>query len=624
MDAGSPHGEPSYERDSRSYEFERFFAVRRHQPTLAFSPDGRYVYVSTDISGQFNLWRVPVEGGWPDQLTLFEDRTVRAVASHPRSQRVVFLADRDGNEFWQLWELGAGGGWPRLLTPREDVRYEMAPGAFSPDGRRIAYAGNERTPAEVDVIVRELPDGAPRVAMATGHYLVPICWAPDGRRLGVVAFHANTDQDVYVLDTSDGSWVHVTPHPDEAVHVPVGWLPDGSGLLVVSNRDREFAGLAVVRPDRPGRLEWLVAADWDVEAVELAPGGHLAAVSLNEGGISRLSLVELPSGRELARPGLPQGVLQALRFSPDGSWLAVLLATPRRAAELYTLRLPDGRLTRLTSSMLGGIPEEDLVEPERVWYPTFDGRRIEAWLYRPAGASPGSPAPVALSIHGGPEAQERPTYNPLYQYLLHRGIGVMAPNIRGSTGYGVTFQRLIHRDWGGGELKDIEAAARFLQGLPWVDGSRLAVFGASFGGFATLSAVTRLPQYWAAAVDIVGPSNLVTFARSVPPTWRRFMKRWVGDPDEDRELLLARSPITYVDQVRAPLLVIQGKNDPRVVKAESDQMVERLRALGRPVEYVVFEDEGHGFTRRANVQRAYRLAAAFLERHLLGSRPGRG
>lgn len=608
---------PRFEEEAKRYEFEQFFAVRRHQPTLAFSPEGRYVYFSTDISGQFNLWRVPAEGGWPDQLTVFEDRTVRAVVAHPKSEWLVFLADRNGTEFWQIFALGAGGGWPKLLTPREDVRYEIGTGSFSPDGRRFAYAGNERTPTEVDVMVRELPGGEPRVALATGEYLHVGEWSPDGRRLSVAALRSNTDQDIYVVDLQTGSYVNVTPHEGEAIHLPGPWLPDGSAFLVVTNRGREFSGLALARPDKPGQLTWIHTPGWDVEQVELSPDGRTAAVAVNEGGISRLRLIEVPSGRVRSQLPVPEGVVGAMLFSPDGRHLALLLATARRATELYTLHLPDGRLVRITSSMLGGIAEEELVTPELVEYPTFDGRRIPAWLFRPPGASAASPVPAALSIHGGPEWQERPTYHPLYQYLLHRGIAVMAPNIRGSTGYGISYQRLIHRDWGGGELKDIEAAARYLQSLPWVDSSRLAIFGGSFGGFATLSAVTRLPQYWAAAVDIVGPSNLVTFAKSVPPTWRRFMKQWVGDPEEDREFLLQRSPITYVDQVRAPLLVIQGQNDPRVVKAESDQMVEHLRQLGRPVEYVVFEDEGHGFTRRANLQKAFRLTAEFLERHLL-------
>ena len=225
--------------------------------------------------------------------------------------------------------------------------------------------------------------------------------------------------------------------------------------------------------------------------------------------------------------------------------------------------------------------------------------------------------PVVLSIHGGPEAQERPMYMALYQYLLSRGIAVLATNIRGSTGYGKSYQLLIHRDWGGGDLEDWDHAAKWLLEQDWVDADRIGVYGGSYGGFAVLSCVTRLPDYWAAAVDIVGPSNLVTFAKAVPPTWKRFMEKWVGNPETEAEFLMERSPITYVENVKAPLLVIQGAKDPRVVKPESDQMVDRLRELGRTVEYEVFEDEGHGFTRRSNEVHGFRLAADWLERHLV-------
>jgi dipeptidyl aminopeptidase/acylaminoacyl peptidase len=267
--------------------------------------------------------------------------------------------------------------------------------------------------------------------------------------------------------------------------------------------------------------------------------------------------------------------------------------------------------------MLGGIDPADLVEPELVEFPTFDGRKIPAWLYRPKNGS--GPYPVVLSIHGGPEAQERPTYayNGLYQYLLNHGFGVLAPNIRGSTGYGISYQKLIHRDFGGAELKDIEGAAKYLRSLDWVDQNRIAVFGGSFGGFATLSAVSRLPEYWALGIDLVGPSNLITFVKNVPPFWKPLMKAWVGDPDEDRDMLIERSPITYVDNIRVPMLVIQGAKDPRVVKGESDQMVERLRERGQDVRYYVDEEEGHGATRRANQLKWWKMVVDYLEEYLL-------
>jgi dipeptidyl aminopeptidase/acylaminoacyl peptidase len=282
---------------------------------------------------------------------------------------------------------------------------------------------------------------------------------------------------------------------------------------------------------------------------------------------------------------------------------------------VFIVDLEKHETRQITNGMLGGIPEASLIEPELIRYPTFDGREIPAWLYRPKGDGP---FPVLLSIHGGPEAQERPTYayTGLYQYLLSRGIGVLAPNVRGSTGYGITYQKLIHRDWGGDELKDFEHAVKYLHSQPWVKRDRIGVYGGSFGGFATLSCVSRLPDYWAAAVDLVGPSNLVTFAKAVPPTWRATMKTWVGDPETEQEFLMSRSPVTYVDQIKAPLFVIQGANDPRVVKPESDQIVARLRERGVDVRYDVYEDEGHGFTKRSNSIKAMGDIARFLEDHL--------
>lgn len=228
---------------------------------------------------------------------------------------------------------------------------------------------------------------------------------------------------------------------------------------------------------------------------------------------------------------------------------------------------------------------------------------------------------MVLSIHGEPEAQERPeyAYTGLYQYLLSRGIGVLAPNIRGSTGYGISYQKRIHRDWGGAELEDIRHAAEYLRTLAWVDASRLAIFGGSFGGFATLSALARLPEYWAAGVDLVGPSNLVTFLESVPPCWRPTMRNWLGDAEADRDFLLERSPITYVERIRAPLLVIQGANDPRVVQAESDQLVEGLRQRGLDVTYYVDERGGYGPASREDGKRWMRMIAEYLEAKLLAA-----
>jgi dipeptidyl aminopeptidase/acylaminoacyl peptidase len=598
--------------------FEQFFAVRRFQPTLAFTPDGNAILFSTDTSGQFNLWRSPAERGPLAQLTAFEENALRSVTVTPDGREIVFSADRHGDEFHQLYRLPAAGGWPEPITDEPNVQHYVFQEGWSPDGTRLAYSANARTPTDMEVWVRDWATGETRPVFGEGRYALAASWSPDGTRLLAADVRWNTDTSLFLVDPETGSADELTPHDEETRFLPGPWARDGSGFYLLTDEGREHLGLAFFRLAER-RYEWLQTPAADVEAVAGSADGRVLVWLVNDRGWARLHARDLETGEDLPTPQLPDGcpdlVQPTLAVSRDGRRAAILWSQPRRAGELYVVDLRTGAADRLTDSMLGGLREEDLVAPEEIRYASFDGREIPAWLYRPDGDGP---RPFVLAIHGGPQSQERPLWRPLYQYLLSRGIGVLATNIRGSTGYGKTYQKLIHRDWGGGDLRDWEHAAEWLRAQEWVDGERLGVYGGSYGGFATLTCVTRLPDYWAAAVDIVGPSNLVTFAKAVPPTWRRFMTEWVGDPETEPDFLLERSPITYVDRARAPLLVMQGAKDPRVVKGESDQMVERLRSLGREVEYVVFDDEGHGFTKRANQIRANRLAAEWLERHLLG------
>jgi dipeptidyl aminopeptidase/acylaminoacyl peptidase len=377
----------------------------------------------------------------------------------------------------------------------------------------------------------------------------------------------------------------------------------------------EFMSLAHYSLDAE-RISHVQRPDWDVEEVAASADGRTLAWVVNVDGVSPLHATR--DGDPVPLPDLPPGVISPLALSADGRLAAFLFNTATRPTEVAVVDLRTGELRLLTDSRPAGLTGVEPVTPELVRYPTHDGRTIPAWLFRPAGT--GSRFPVVLSIHGGPEAQERPAYaySGLYQYLLSRGIGVLAPNVRGSTGYGKSYQRLIHRDFGGAELGDFEHTVTFLRSLDWVRPDRIGVFGGSFGGFATLSCVSRLPSLWAAGVSIVGPSNLVTFARSVPPTWRPLMARWVGDPETEADFLLERSPITYADDIVAPLFIIQGAKDPRVVQAESDQIVAKLRERGVDVRYDVYPDEGHGFTSKDNELRAWSSVAEFLCTRLAG------
>jgi dipeptidyl aminopeptidase/acylaminoacyl peptidase len=600
--------------------FEQFMAYRRFSAGLAFSHDGEQLLFISNMSGQFNLWRVPVEGGWPDQLTAFTDDTVRIIGVSPRDGTIALCADHDGDEFHQIYLLDPDGGWPEKITDAPEVQHYVSTESFSPDGTQLAYAANARTPTDMEVWIRDLDSGEVRSVFGEDKYSFPGAWSPDGTKLLAIDFRHNSDSSIHLVDLETGETPELTPHDEDAHFIPGPWAADGSGFYLVSDAGREFRGIAFYDLSAR-RYEWIESPDADVEDIAASHDGRVLAWLVNEDGWDRLRLRDLESGRDLPDPDMPPGARPHLTgfqppaaVSPDGSHAAVILSGPRRPPDAWIVETESGRARRVTESRIGAPPEDDLVEAELVSYPTFDGRDIPAWLYRPADAD--GALPVVVSIHGGPEAQERPLYQPLYQYLLSRGIAVLATNIRGSTGYGKSYQRLIQRDWGGGDLKDWDHAVKWLHEQDWVDPDRIGVWGGSYGGFAVLSCVTRLPDHWAAGVDIFGPSNLITFAKAVPPTWRRMMKRFVGDPEEDADLLRERSPLTYIENEKAPLLVIQGAKDPRVVKPESDQLVEKLRSLGRTVEYVVFDDEGHGFTKRQNELKAYRLSAEWLEQHL--------
>ena len=584
---------------------EQFMAYRRFSAGLAFAPDGEHVYFVNNLSGQFNLWRVAVAGGWPDQLTAFTDDTVRLIGVSPRDGTVVFCADHDGDEFHQIYLLDPDRGWAEKITDAPDVQHYVGGDAFSPDGTKLAFAANSREPMDMEVWIRDLDSGDVRNVFGEGKYSFPGAWSPDGTKLVALDFRNNSDSTIHLIDLETGDAPEVTPHDEDGMHLPGPWAADGSGFYFLSDAGREFRGLAFYDV-QAGGWDWVETPEADIEEVGISRDGHVLAWLVNEDGWDVLKLRDLETGRQLPEPDLPRGARPHLTgFQPpvavsaDGARVAVILSGPRRPGEVWVVETETGESRAVTESRIGGLREEDLAEVELISYPT-------------------GKVPVVLAIHGGPEAQERPLYNPLYQYLLSRGIGVLATNIRGSTGYGKSYQRLIQRDWGGGDLKDWDHAVKWLHEQDWVDPDRIGVWGGSYGGFAVLTCVSRLPEYCAAAVDIFGPSNLITFAKAVPPTWKRMMKRFVGDPDEDAEMLRERSPLTYIEEVKTPLLVIQGAKDPRVVQPESDQLVEKLRSLEREVDYIVFEDEGHGFTKRQNELKAYGASAAWLERYLVG------
>jgi len=503
-------------------------------------------------------------------------------------------------------------------------------GGWSHDGERIAWTANRRDPRHFDVSVQDVTTGGITCVWQTEGMNDVAGWLPDDGCLIVVRSHSSFDQDLYLTDLLSGTVRHLTPDRGQTSYGNVRWAVDGRGLNLVPDRGREFSDLAYMdlAPTEEGRhaaMSLLLAPGWDVEALALSSDGRHLAYLTNTDGTSELGLLDEATHRALLGPPIPRGVIgpprlhrraPRLDFAPGGRKLAFTLSSPMHNADVWVMDLDAQDASPVTHSSRAGIPRGSFVEPELVHFPSFDGLEIPGLLYLPAGAQRDGHLPAIVEVHGGPESQRRPEFDLLYQYFVNRGYGVFAPNVRGSSGYGLTYVHLDDVEKRMDSVADLAEGARWLADAGVADPRRVAVMGGSYGGFMVLAALTSYPDLWAAGVDIVGIANFVTFLENTAP-WRRHLREAeYGSLTTDRELLRDISPIHRVERIMAPLLVIHGANDPRVPIGEAEQIVQALGTRGVPVEYLRYGDEGHGLVRLANRLDAYPKVADFLDRHL--------
>jgi dienelactone hydrolase len=536
-----------------------------------------FAYVS-DESGRPQPWFQ----SWAGERRMFPvDGAVVRLAWRPDETRLLVVADLTGGQDYRLAELDPVIGEVEWIAAEPGVRreigvpYSSGSQPYSPDGRLLAYATNARDVTCLDVYVRDLTTGESRMVLEGDDRYVPMCFSPDSRYLLVLKFHQNTDQDLFACDLATGRTQHLTPHEGPAKYQPGGWTEDGIYLCTTEGRD--FLGVALLVPGQP--LTWIATPDCDVENVTVGPqvvwsmpADRRTILCTTETAVELPGFASMPFGYDGFVP----------RFAGDR--LLAQVGAADRATEFFLVDPASGESHQLTNYS-DELPD-DLVVPETVWFTGADGLEISGLLYRPR-STPG-PVPAVLQIHGGPEWAALPVHDPLIQRLVRAGIAVLAPNVRGSTGRGLAYQRLIYRDWGGGDLADFEAATRFLRSLDWVDSDRLGVHGMSYGGFAALSCLTRLPDLWRAGVAICGPADLEMDTRALPPTWSRRVVEWIGDVDDPEDLarLKAASPLTYAADIQAPLLVAHAENDTTVVINGTEQLYETLTELGKTVRFI--------------------------------------
>jgi len=591
-------------------------ALLRIPLTTALDVAPGAVLVGDNSGGTQQLHRLALDGAAPVRLTdLPEPVSGRFV---PGTPRVLVTMDHGGDERHQLYLLDEPLGELRELVVSHEHIHRF--GEFTRDGTRFAYATNRRNGVDFDVVVHDLRDGSERVVFDRGGWCEPGGFSPDGRWLVVArATDKSMDNDLFLCDVQSGEVVHATPHDGDATYMDPAWHADSAAFVCANDAGRDTMVLS--RFDlRTRTWQQVLDVGWECRCWSDAAGGRLL-LAVNENGRTRMEVLDMHSLQRVAEVPLPEagvawfeGALPSPRFTPDGRGVVCTFSSPLRPPVVVVADITGSNAVRLLTDPPREVPAEDCVMPEDARIASFDGEPVPAFVYRPRHGDGGAP-PAVLHIHGGPESQTMLTFNPIVQALVARGYAVVSPNVRGSTGYG---KRYAHLDDVRLRLDSVRDMAAIHAWLPsaGLDQQRAALWGGSYGGYMVLAGLTFQPELWAAGVDIVGISSLVTFLENTS-AWRRAVReREYGRLDVDRDFLVEASPLTHVDRLRAPLFIIHGANDPRVPLSEAEQIHAVLRDKGVPTELLVYGDEGHGLARLSSRLDAYPRVFEFLDRVL--------
>ena len=589
----------------------------RLPPGYAWSADGERLLIGADGQGALNAYALPVSGASATALTRSTDNPHRPLSWFPSDDRLVYAADNQGDELDHVYVLEPGGGTVDL-TPGEGLKALFL--GWSQANDAFFVATNERDAAVFD-LYRYAAEGYERELLFENDANWGLgAVSPNGRYVALLRENSSADNDIYVVDRNAAGMppTHLTPHEGNISHAVHEFTPDSSALLYGSNEGSEFMG--VWRWDvAKGEKAPLIQAEWDVVFAFHSRSGRYLVQGVNEDARMVVRIKDTAKGDWLALPGLPDGNPGQIRFSRDESKVALLLSTDTSPNDIYVVDLDAGQSRRLTEAPNPVIDEGDLVPSAVVRYQSFDGLEIPAIVYRPKAASAANPAPALVWVHGGPGGQSRRGYSAMIQHLVNHGYAVLAANNRGSSGYGKTFFHMDDRRHGEVDLDDIVYGQRYLASLDWVDEARIGIIGGSYGGYMVGAALAFRPGVFQAGINIFGVMNWVRTLESIPPWWganRKALFDELGDPAVDGERLRRISPLFHAENIKTPLLVIQGANDPRVLQVESDEIVAAVKANGVPVEYIVFPDEGHGFSRRENRIAASEAFVEFLNVHL--------
>jgi len=582
-----------------------------------WSPDGKTVAFICNLSGRNNLWLVPSEGGWPMQLTVSDQRQASPAWS-PDGKWIAYTSDYDGDEQWDIFLVSPKTGEVKNITNTREIA-EISP-MWSPDGRYLAYMVKPKTSSvyEIDVYdtvlrdVKHVTTGTPADLMNGA----PI-WSKDGKSIFYTQSQAKgTDSNLFVADVETAKSTLLTPHKGEHLYSASDVSPDGKHLLITSNAGNGYDNVGLLDVATK-KIRWVTEDKWEISGISFSPDGKSLVYTANVDGNVDIYAYEIATAKVHAL-ALPKGLNfpagSDTPFTRDGARLLYSHSGAAAPGDLWVYNVSDGKSHQLTNSLVGGVRAQDMVEPYLVRYPSKDGKwTISAFVYVPYNLPHQAEHPAIVYVHGGPTAQTMNGFSRFIQYMVNQGYLVIAPNYRGSTGYGKEFMQANLFDMGGGDLQDVLAAADWIKQTGYVDPKKVILMGGSYGGYLTMMGVTKAPEVWAAGVPIVPFVNWFTEIQNEDPALQQGDLATMGDPVKNKALYEDRSPINFVDQIKAPLYLLAGGNDPRCPKSEAKQVVDAVKKRGGVAEYKVYEDEGHGFARVENQIDAYKRVADFLK-----------
>jgi len=592
----------------------------RYAALSSWHPARREMLISTRFADTRQVHVVKFPGGARTQLTFFKDGAWGASYHPTDDDYFVFNKDVGGNEFYQKYRYDFATGAITLLT---DGKSRNTGGAWSTAGDRIAYGSTRRDGQDVDLWVMNPsdPKSDRMVTQLEGGGWAALDWSPDDKKLLVLEAISANESYLWLVDVATGEKMLITPkgETEKVAYGGARFSKDGQGIYVTTDRKSEFHRLAYVRLATREHSYLTSHIKWDVDEFQLSWDGKTIAFVTNEDGLGVLHLLDTVTGREKPVPGLPVGIIGDLEWHRDNKDLGFGMESPRSPYDAYSLDVGTGKVERWTTSETGGVNTEDFAEPELVRWKSFDGKMISGFLYRPPARFAGK-RPVIINIHGGPEGQARPWFLGEDNYFLNElGISLVFPNVRGSTGYGKTFLTLDNGFRRENSYKDIRTLFDWIKTRPDLDPARIMVTGGSYGGHMTLAVATNYPDRIRCALDVVGPSNLVTFLENTSP-YRRDLRRVEYGDERDpkmREFLNRIAPLNNASKITKPLFVVQGGNDPRVPLSESEQIAATVRKNGTPVWYLMAKDEGHGFSKKKNSDFLLYASVLFAKEYLL-------